>query len=206
MSPRFLPFLVLVGLCVLIPLPILDGWVERRLTRAMFRRLALRKHAPLDAQALRTLTEDRTKFFPGCIWAALIWPLKKIFDTVLFVLLVKDGVDRGAVALVRGQMLAQALDQGLLVKAETLAADAERVRTAMEEALVDVTTSPIGRFFKGKYNPALPVLDTHPIARLIHKVHVWSGGGVIVPKFAERLQAGGGSAGLVAGTDGIAPA
>lgn len=189
MSPRLAPFVVLVGLCVLIPLPLVDGWVERRLTRALLLRVARARAVELDHRALRTLTEDRTAFLPGCIQACLLWPIKKLFSTVLFVLLVKQGFDLGALALVRAHMLLQALDHGLLRTAETLEAEAERVRTAMEETLAEVHPSPLGRIARGAYNPAMPAPDPHLVSRFLHRIHFWSGGGAIAPKFAERLKA-----------------
>lgn len=192
MTPRNAPLVVLVGFCVLIPLPLVDGWVERRLTRALFRRVALDRNVQLGEAALHTLTADRTAFLPGCLYAFAIWPVKKLFSTAFTLLLIKQGFDLATLALHRVHMLLQAIDHGLLTSEDKLAADAERVRTAMEATLAEVPTSPVGRFFRGKHNPALPPAQgaaVDPVSGMLHQFRHWGGGGVVAPRFAERLAA-----------------
>ncbi|MSP55185.1 MAG: hypothetical protein EXR69_06210 [Myxococcales bacterium] len=194
MTPRHAPLILLVGCCVLIPLPLVDGWVERRLTRALLRRVADDRNVQLGEQALHTLTEDRTAFLPGCLYAFAIWPVKKLLSTAFTLLLMKQGLDLSTRAIHRVHMLLQAIDQGLLTSEDRLAADAERVRTAMDATFAEVPTSPVGRLLRRKDNPPLPQTTGYaaaadPVSGLIRQVHHWGGAGVVAPKFAERIVA-----------------
>lgn len=172
------------GLAMLIPLPWVDEYVERRLTRSMYRALAEAHGVALPEAALDTLTEDRGNVAIGCLLAIVKWPLKKLFRTVVYVLTVKDVIDGATRAAHRATLVDIALAEGLLP------GHAEGVRTVMDELLGKIRISPVTRPLWRQERPALLVPDDAPAqARALHWLQRHGGGGVLLPLFHERLAA-----------------
>ena len=163
----------LLGLVPLVPLPFLDDYVRSRVLRAGFVALGEAGGAPIDAPAARVLSEDRSSMLRGCLYAAVVWPLRKLFRTVLVVLLLKDILDEMTLGAIRFEMGRIAVDRGLLPAA------APAVRDQMEASLERHRASPVSRLLLGL---ARPPVD-------------WPRGlGVLVSLAGRLLWAGGGGA------------
>lgn len=180
--------MVLCGLCTLIPLPFLDGWCERRVTRKLLDATAKARGVELDAAVLYTLTHDRSSMLLGCLYAVFIWPFKKLFSTLFVILVIKQAFDAAALAAHRAAMLRLALDRGLLASPALQAIEGERVRDAMDATLSDVRTSPLGRALRRLRNPAVPVPeDADPLVRVVESMRRYAGAGPVLDKFAAVL-------------------
>lgn len=202
MNPRLAPLVVICGLCTLVPLPILDDWCERRVTRTLLSGIAKDRGVELEAAALHTLTEDRSSMLLGCLFSMFIWPFKKLFSTFFVVFIIKQGIDKATLAAHRAAMVRVALDQGLLTASTLQAGEAERVRDAMDAAIAGVRTSPLGRGLRRLANPEIPVPDgADGLVRLVEGLRRYGGGAPVVEAFAARLAvrpgelAGGGKSG-----------
>lgn len=176
---------LLVGLCPLIPIPILDDYVERQILASAIRRLSLTSGRPIPEEVIATLTEDRSSFLVGCLWACVRWPFKKLFRTVFFFLTIKDIVDTVSRTSHRVAIVAQAMERGLLPE------QAERVRVEMDAALDKVSVSPVTRTVlrHEKREAACWQGEGTLPARAVAWAHRRGGGGVVVEKFLERVSA-----------------
>lgn len=167
---------------MLIPIPFLDGYVEHRLNRAIFAELGAARGTPLSKDTLRLLANDRTSLLKGCLYVAVVWPLKKLFRTVLYFLTVKDVLDATARAALRAAMVEEALDAGLLP------ARADEVRARMDLVLERFRVSPLTRAM-GRYER--PELDTPPGSPAVVRLVLWlarhAGAGVVLPAFRAAL-------------------
>jgi len=128
---------VLVALAALIPLPFVDTWIQGRLRAQMVRELGRHHDTPLEGPSVHTLARIRGNLLLGCLVGAVWWPIKKLVRKVVYVLTVKDAVDALADTFVRGEMVREALAQGLLPS------ESERVRKAMDHVLDQHTRSPL---------------------------------------------------------------
>lgn len=178
LSPAVQQWVVLAGLCMLIPLPILDDWCEVQCTRRAFRALAAERGVELDKHTLDLLTAEGFSIAQGCL-ALIKWPFKKLFRLVLYFLTIKDVLDRAAHSALRVEMVSHALDAGLLP------VDAARVRVAMDIAIGQHHTSPVIRWILRHPRPALPRL-VGPMGWLM----VQSGAGLVLPRFEEQVKLG----------------
>ncbi|MCB9758693.1 MAG: hypothetical protein H6739_02540 [Alphaproteobacteria bacterium] len=176
---------LLSGLCPLIPLPFVDEWVLRRVRAALFVELLQAQGVSEAGANADTLSEDTRAFFPGCLWGAFLYPIRKLFRTVLFFLLIKDCLDQATETLHRGQMVLLAAERGLLP------AHTAEVRAHMDQACRDQSISPINRFLLRKQRPALPDrlhgerLD--PLSGLAAWLQAEGGGGIVIPAFDALL-------------------
>lgn len=181
MSPSTARLAMACGLAMLIPLPLLDEYVARRLTRQMFAEQARERGVDLPEEALHLLTEDRSSLVSGCLVALVVWPLKKLFRTVLYFLTVKDVLDGATVAAHRATMFAIALDAGVLP------AHASEVRALMDTVLSRVRVSPVSRSLWLQDRPALDLDPTTGLGRALRWLQKHGGGGLLVPEFRSRL-------------------
>lgn len=189
MNPRLAPLIVICGLCTLVPLPILDDWCERRVTRTLISGIAKSHGVELEAAALHTLTEDRSSMLLGCLFSMFIWPFKKLFSTFFVVFIIKQVIDKAALAAHRAAMVRVALDRGMLASPMEQAGDAERVRDAMDAAIAGVRTSPVGRGLRRLANPEVPVPEgADGLVRLVESLRRYGGGAPVVDAFATQLQ------------------
>ncbi len=179
MNPQIAHYAVLAGLCALVPIPLLDAWLERRATRAMLRALGAEAGCPLDEPTLDLLTEDRSSVLFGCLTVVVVWPLKKFFRTVLYFLTVKDLVDGTARAAIRAAMVHAALPR--------LPAAAVQVREAMDATLGRYDYSPIFRTLVRGKRPATTWVAAGHSGRLVGWLYEKGGGAVIRADFERRL-------------------
>ena len=169
--------ILLAGLAMLVPLPLLDEYCHQLFVRAALRKLPV---GPDDA-AMKTLTEDRTPMWLGCLYMVTIWPLKKLFRVALFFLTVKDVIDATARAALRVRMveLAWAGPSG----------EPEAVRRHMEAVLSRHEISPVMRWiFRHARPPLHAAAPAATQARLVHFAMQHAGGALVLPAFAARLE------------------
>ena len=141
---------LLAGLCPLIPLPLIDQWaltlVRRRAVGDVLRREGL---APTHMQVRILAGEDPGR--GGCLPGAIVWALakaffyimKKLFRTLVFVLMLHEAVRRTAELFSEAYLLRHAA--GLGAAAEALAAGeagAWRLRAAVAAATREVDPQP----------------------------------------------------------------
>lgn len=174
---------VLVGLCALIPLPWLDGFIARRLCRRNWQVVATAMGHTLDDAALQTLTEDKRSLVMGCLIGLFWWPIRKIFRTFFYFLTVKDAVDWGIETALRGEMVRRALAAG------ALPARAEAVRLAMDAAFVDHRHSPLTRLALRQPNPPLAwPAGSDPLTGTVGWLAQVGGGALVLARFDAQLQ------------------
>jgi hypothetical protein len=169
--------ILLAGLAMLVPLPLLDEYCHQHCVRSALKKLPV----GLDDAAMKTLTEDRTPLWRGCLYLVLVWPLKKIFRTVLYFLTLKDVVDATARAALRVRMVELAWSG--------LPGEAEVVRQHMDAVLARHQVSPVMRFLFRHDRPPLhgdPPVDLQ--ARIVHHAMRHAGGAVVIPAFQARLE------------------
>lgn len=182
MSPKIAHYAVAAGLCAFVPIPLLDAWLERKATRAMFAAIAEDAGRPLDAETLDKLVEDRSSLLLGCLGMMVVWPIKKLFRTVLYFLTLKDVVDGIAAAALRGAMVHRALTSGALDTTGPAG-----TRSAMDTTLDRWTHSPVSRFvFRGERPPA-EWLVREEAGALVDALYRHAGGGPILADFEQRL-------------------
>lgn len=111
---------VLASVCPLIPIPLLDDWaVDWIRRRQIADLLRSRGFEPLDWHLDVLSGAEDVGWLRGCLtftltlpFKILVWLIKKIFRTLLVVLLLKDCVDRFSETFHQGFLLALALDRG----------------------------------------------------------------------------------------------
>lgn len=189
MNKKLAPLVVICGLSPLVPLPFLDGWANRRVTRSLLAGLAKDRGVELDPATLHTLTRDDSSMILGCLAAVFIWPFKKLLGTFFVVFIVKEMIDTAALAAHRAAMLAHALDRGLFANPGDRAATAAHVREAMDAALAAHRTSPVGRGLRRLQNPDVPVPEgADSLVRMVTGLHRHAGGAGVQATFAESLE------------------
>ncbi len=182
MNPTHFQWAFLCGCTAFIPIPFLDEYVERRVTRALLRKVAADRGAVIHEQALLVLTEDRSSVALGCLYTMVVWPLKKLFRTVFYFLTVKDVIDGTTLAAHRAMLVDIALAEGVLP------GDAAAVRKVMDELLDKVRYSPVTRPLYRQERPELPGEPGQGfVAGLVRTLQRQGGGGLLVPLFHERL-------------------
>lgn len=142
-------WLILAGLALMVPVPFLDDHLSRRALRRALRADA-HPDAPLPHPALDILTEDRESMLLGCLRTAVVWPIKKLFKTILWFLTVKDVLDRIAWS---AQVLANtraARERGWLPEHAAL------VRESTDSTLKQFRWSPVMRTLLRYDRPPLP--------------------------------------------------
>lgn len=135
----------LVSLTVWIPVPLLDLAVESWLRRRMVLAAGRRRGVDLDPEAIKALANTPGGGCRGCLVLAVVWPIKKLFKSVLFVFNVKDMADLSADAIHRGLMLEEAFDRGWLPE------QPEKVRAAMDAAVAQIHVRPLERLMWGPF-------------------------------------------------------
>lgn len=184
MNQEVARLVILSGLTPLIPVPYLDGVVERKFLRQAVEKLAIYHTIQLEDQALEQLVEDRGSILLGCLTAVLWWPIKKLFRTIFFFLAVKDVIDLVSVNAHRIAMIDLAIREG------RLPGDAAGVRQMMDQTLGQVRVSPVSRMVlrleKGE-QPGWPQ-DPDPAMKAVSWAHKQGGGAVVLDKFRTGLQ------------------
>jgi hypothetical protein len=144
-APRSLPtYAVLTGLTPLIPLPYIDDLVKAYFRRRLVRTLAQEHRVALSNEAVRALA-DESNFgcLAGCLVAAFVYPLKKIFRKIFFFLEWKRAVDTASRTYYTGFLLHHAFASGAVAPAGPHAP--EHVRSALESVLRQIGTGLVER-------------------------------------------------------------
>ncbi len=173
---RIAELAALIGLCPLLPLPFADHWMARRLLGTLYAFVARQRGLELDEDCLEVMTRDPESVLRRVLVKLFWWPIRKLLKTVLYFLTLKECVDWSAEALLRGRMVALAVDRGALPER------AEQVRQLMDEVLEADNGSPIERWLKRA--PSAPEAS-------------WPEGGSFLASRARSLQRRGGGAILI---------
>jgi hypothetical protein len=138
-------YALLIALTVLIPIPLLDTTLENMLRRRLVRAVALRHGVDLSDEQVATLGNAPGGGCLGCFWGLVTWPFRKILRTVLIVLQLKVIADLASEIVHRSLLLEEALELGFLPD------QPDRVRVAMDKALVAVDTRVVERRLLGVF-------------------------------------------------------
>ncbi len=141
-------YALLVALTALIPVPILDSWVENRLRRRLTRLIAARHGVELDDEAIVTLGDAESGGCWGFVKVVVLWPFRKVLRTVLFVFLIKAMADMISEVVHLALLLEDAIENGWIP------GDALAVRGAMDRALEHVDTRIVERQILGTLRDA----------------------------------------------------
>jgi len=132
---RLATYSVLAGLTPLIPIPFLDEAAKRYFKRRMTRELAKARGLSLDAQSVKTLSDDPdTGCLSGCLLGALFYPIKWLFKKIFLLFGAKRAVDFVTRSYHQGYLIDYALEKGY-------SADAARARAGIDRVLTDTNTS-----------------------------------------------------------------
>lgn len=130
------------GLAVLIPIPILDWLLEQYFKRRMAGVIAKRNGRSITPAIRRALDAPSKGLWPGCLmWPIrlLLYLLKNIYRTLIFILSIKDATDNLSYYWHRAFLLDYMAHRGDL---DNLAR-AQIAGQAMSEVLNSITTSPL---------------------------------------------------------------
>lgn len=122
-------YALLVALVGLLPVPLLDTWLENRLRRRLVRSLARRAGRELAEDDLAVLGDLPPGGCSGCLVALVLRPIKKLLGTLMVVWQAKSLADSFSDVVHRGVLLQEAFALG------ALPGEAKRVRAAMDAAL-----------------------------------------------------------------------
>ncbi|MBM4368977.1 MAG: hypothetical protein FJ102_22365 [Deltaproteobacteria bacterium] len=184
MSPAAHPHVILAGVAMVVPLPILDDWLSRKALRRALQADAEACGQPLDEATLDVLTEDRSNMLVGCLRAAIFWPVKKLFRTVLWFLTVKDVIDIAARSAEVVAMARIARERGWLP------GRASDVRDAMEVSFGRHRWSPVTRFIMRYPRPPLgEPADEGALGGLLQGLRKQAGAVPMEEMFVERVRA-----------------
>lgn len=128
---------LMVAAAGLLPVPFLDTWLQSQLQRDMVHLIGRRAGQRLAHAQVVHLTEQNDSLLLGCLQGALIWPIRRIFRKVVYILTVKDAVDAAATTYVRGELIRRAFAHGLLPH------HTGAVKTAIKDVLTTHTRSPL---------------------------------------------------------------
>jgi hypothetical protein len=128
-------YALLVALCELIPIPVVDGWVANLLRRRLVHVQLAQHELSLPTADVRMLADAGAGGCLGVLTSIVLWPIKKLLRTVLFVLQLNRMVNVVSEVVHHALLVHEALEQG------ALPGDAVAVRAAMNRALakVDIT-------------------------------------------------------------------
>lgn len=135
----------LTGLALLVPVPFLDEWLAERARARLVATLLVRRGRTSAAQRVGPLWANDGGCLSGCLLFPLklvLWPLKKLFTTIFFVLALRSSALAVGRTLALGRAVDRALERGRLADApapaagapDPLVADARRVRLAIDRA------------------------------------------------------------------------
>ena len=105
---------------------------------------------PLPDGAAWRLSRRRSNLLVGCLLAVFWWPVKKLFRTMIFFLLVKDAIDWATDAAVRTAMVRRALER------DVLPGDADAVWVPLDRCSDAHVASPVIRALLDPLPPPEP--------------------------------------------------
>ncbi|HXG68373.1 MAG TPA: hypothetical protein VNO70_24980 [Blastocatellia bacterium] len=147
---------VLTGLTPLIPIPLLDDLVKSYFQRRLTRKLAETRGQPLSEQDVKMLADDRGGCLLGCFGTVLIYPVKKIFRKIFFILEWKRAIDTASRAYYHGYLMEYAFAQQWCAPAGPRSP--AEVRAAIDLVLSQVNTSPVERAVGGVFRQSKSAL------------------------------------------------
>lgn len=135
----------LTGLALLVPVPFLDEWLAERARARLVATLLARRGRTAGAKRVAPVWVNDGGCLSGCLLFPLklvLWPLKKLFSTLFFVLALRSSALAVGRTLALGRAVDRALERGRLADApapapgapDPLLADARRVRLAIDRA------------------------------------------------------------------------
>lgn len=150
---------VLCGLCPLIPIPLVDDWIQGVVARRMVRALFAEQGLSPPREAVVHLTRERASCTWGCLLAPIVWPVKKLLKKILFFLSFKSCIDASVSWLHRGWLLAMVIQRGELREPQLVPASGVwPVALAMEEALEGVRKKPIAAIVRRSFESSRSLL------------------------------------------------
>lgn len=166
---------ILAGLCALSPIPFIDDLFIGALRRRMMRRLFRGHGLTLTWRQQRALTRGHGCLLLGCLAAVVVYPVKKIFRKLLYVLAVKEAVDVASRLLHQGVLVEHALRRQWITT-ELLEQDPSllpRLNVAIHEACEELGTSPVNQILRRSFVGGRGVLRGlgRQILRLLRATH-----------------------------------
>jgi uncharacterized protein (DUF697 family) len=101
----------LAGLCPLIPLPYVDDFLIRRVTRRMHSALYDAHGLFLSTSGERVLTEAPSVWLRGAATSVALFPVRRLLRKVVYLLAIRDCADVAAGVFHDGWLLARLLEQ-----------------------------------------------------------------------------------------------
>src|SRR5215212_12164003 len=150
---------VLVGLTPLIPVPLLDDLVKNYFRRRMVRALAASAGRTLGEEELDALaSEPERGCLAGCLFTALVYPVKAIFRKVFYFLEIKRAVDLASRTYHFGYVVSYALRprDGGVSPLDLYGAKA--VNEAAQDACRDAPIKPVEAAIGGTFQKSRNVL------------------------------------------------
>ena len=174
--------MLVTGLCPLIPLPFVDDWAIARLRRRLITEALAERGLVITPPETARLAADPGITLSGCLWAIVLWPIKKLVRMALFFLMAKSCLDAAAETAHRLTLLDDALEAG------HLPGDVERVARAVNATLAVETPSPVKRALRRELELSMVDGDT-TLERLVTWLHLHGGGRQIRARFVEEYAA-----------------
>jgi len=144
-------FAVLAGLCPMIPIPFIDDLalelVRKQLAASLFSAFGLR---PSAAHMAALLQGEKANALAGCLASLVLYPIKKMFRKIFFVLALKDCVDAASSVLHEGMLLRHAVASGLLDEASLAqgTASVTALSSAIRTTCKQTDTRPVNQAFR----------------------------------------------------------
>ncbi|MFP2932036.1 hypothetical protein ACLESO_44105 [Pyxidicoccus sp. 3LG] len=141
------------GLTPLIPVPFLDDYALRQVREGMVRTILEEHGLPTPDRAVGVLAgshvgETIGGAVMGLLKGAVLFPVKKLFRKIFFVLWIKDCVDMASLSLHHGYLITHAVERGDL-DAQALAGDTpKRIYDAIVAACAEVDARPINQILR----------------------------------------------------------
>ena len=151
---------VLVGLTPLIPVPLLDDVVKNYFRRRMVRSLAASAGRTLDEQELDALASERERgCLTGCLFTALVYPVKAIFRKVFYFLEIKRAVDLASRTYHFGYVISYALRPREGGASPLDLHGAKAVNEAAQQACLEAPIKPVEAAIGGTFRKSRNVLS-----------------------------------------------
>lgn len=172
---------VLTGLTPLIPIPFMDGWALARVQARMARRIGEAHGVDLSEAEARVLGKEtgRSLGILDLPKKLAFYPVKRIFRTVLFVLVIKDMADATSHTYRVGYLLDHAFSRGWAnLPASTL-------RSAVDDVCRRVDTAPLRRAIRSMFERSRDLLRD-----AVRAARAWAGNSAYpgeVDAVADRL-------------------
>lgn len=149
---------ILAGLCPAIPIPLVDDAIENVLRRRMMRKLLADHGIQADDATVKRLTEKKSNFLLGCFTMLAVYPVKKLFRKVFFVLAIKDCVDEASRVLHEGYLLRHALRKGMVDQGILQAEKALHFKAALDRTFKANDPRPLNQILREAFGKGGTIL------------------------------------------------